>query len=392
MADTTSAIAIPKPEKVVLSVNGREWSGWKSVRITRGVERCPSDFTVIVTELYPDTPGIDIQPGQPVVVKSNGDLLITGFVDRYSSSMDSGSHEVEISGRGRCEDLVDCSALFNGMQISQSTTLGVAQIVTDRFGIKVTSLDGPGDQIPQCNSVLTETPYQIIERLTRVSGLLAYEDTTGNMVLARAGKTGMASGFKQGVNVQAARYTYGIDQRFHNIQVVSNSVDQFWQLAQAPPRPVGISVANSDAIVTDEAIREARIRIIVSEQGFAGLDLSIRRANWEKARRMGRSYAVTVTTDTWRDRSGNLWEPNATVTLDLPALKVPSNLEWVISEVNYLQDITRGTVAEVTIMPHDAFNPEPINLFPIDKQVDDELRNGEANLYAHRGDGRSGVI
>jgi len=365
---------MPAPsDEVTLKVNGAAWKGWTSIRITRGVERCPSDFAVAVTELYPDTAGIDIKPGDPVVVMIGTDPMITGYVDRYNASIDPQSHMVEITGRGKCQDLVDCSALFDGMQISNSTTLGIAQLVAKRFGITVTSLDGDGYLIPQFNSVLSETPYQIIERTGRYSGLLAYEGRDGNMILSRVGKLSMASGFVQGVNVQAARFGWSIDQRFHEIIVVMNAINTVFAQLSGAAMPVGLSAANTIAKVTDDAIRAARLRIVVSEQGFQGIDLSVTRANWEKARRMGRSFVVTLTTDSWRDSAGTLWAPNAKVKLDLPALKVPPDLDWVISEVSFLKDQSRGTVAELTMMPSQAFSPEPINLFPVDQQVANDL-------------------
>jgi prophage tail gpP-like protein len=51
-------------DDLTLIVGGRQISGWTSVRVTRGIERCPSDFEVEMTELYPDeASAFVIQPG-----------------------------------------------------------------------------------------------------------------------------------------------------------------------------------------------------------------------------------------------------------------------------------------------------------------------------------------
>ena len=88
-----------------LSIDGRLWSGWQSVRVTRGIERVPSDFTVGGTERFPGQPGkTDIEPGQPVKVLIGTDLVLTGYVDDYAASIAPDNHTVSINGRGKCAD------------------------------------------------------------------------------------------------------------------------------------------------------------------------------------------------------------------------------------------------------------------------------------------------
>ncbi|MEW9584911.1 phage baseplate assembly protein [Paraburkholderia sp. DGU8] len=42
-------------DDVSLTVNRSTVAGWTSVRITRGMERIPSDFDISMTERFPDT-------------------------------------------------------------------------------------------------------------------------------------------------------------------------------------------------------------------------------------------------------------------------------------------------------------------------------------------------
>jgi hypothetical protein len=77
--------------------------------------------------------------------------------------------------------------------------------------------------------------------------------------------------------------------------------------------------------------------VVISEQGFAGLDFTLRRAQWEVARRYGRSQAVTLVADSWRDAAGKLWEPNTLAPVDLPELRLPGLL-WLITQVGFVVD------------------------------------------------------
>ncbi|MBS7812886.1 hypothetical protein KHU32_18195 [Roseococcus sp. XZZS9] len=94
---------------------------------------------------------------------------------------------------------------------------------------------------------------------------------------------------------------------------------------------------------------------------------------------------LEVEVDSWRDSAGKLWEPNFKAPQDLPALKL-TNKEWLIAEVPYLRG-KNGTRAHLTLMPEEAFQPEPVILAPFDWQVQEALeRSRPSPRYGH-GDG-----
>ncbi len=347
---------------VSLVIKGQSFGGWQSVRVTRGIERCPSDFELTVTEKYPGQASqIDIRPFDSCQVKIGGDLVLTGWVDRYGGSINPGSHTIRVQGRSLCEDLVDCSADIHGAQLSGASALSLAQQLAAPYNVKVSSLAGPGPAIPQFNVALGETPYEIIERIARYSALLAYDGADGNLILAQAGGGGsMASGFSQGVNIQAADVTYSGDERFSDYVAVMMSIDKLTDIGTA---------GNLLGDAKDPTMPRFRKKIIISEQFVNGQSIAIARANWELARRLGRSQAIRVTCDSWRDSAGKLWEPNAFATVSAPLLKLQPKVPWVIGEVSYVIDLERGTVADLLLMPKEAFLPEPNVLQLFDWQV-----------------------
>jgi prophage tail gpP-like protein len=114
----------------------------------------------------------------------------------------------------------------------------------------------------------------------------------------------------------------------------------------------------------DSNCKRHRALFIISEGGGLGNDISEQRARWEIARRFGRSRVVKITTDSWRDAAGALWEPNTLVPVSLPRLKFESE-KMLISEVTFLRNDYSGTTAELTLMAPEAFTPQPINLTPL---------------------------
>lgn len=346
-------------------------SGWTSIRVTRGIERCPSDFEVTMTELYPgDVGAFVIQPGDYCQVLLGSDLIITGYVDRFAPSIDNGSHAIRVSGRGKCADLVDCAAEWPGGQISGSNVLEIARKLAAPYGVSLTGdasypisvysdVSDLGPVIPQFQLSLGEKAFDIIERVCRLAALLAYDDPKGNLILTRVSKARAASGFTQGVNAQSASIEYSMDQRYSEVLGFALSVDMFSDLGGG---------GNLKKISTDMGVPRHRQMMVISEQGDSDFSVLEKRTDWEVVRRYGRSAQLHVTTDGWRDAAGALYAPNTLVPVNFPALKL-APATWLISEVTYKRDGQSGTTCDLVIMPPEAFSPQPMLLYRVFSDV-----------------------
>lgn len=377
-------------DTVWLSINGQKFGGWTSIRVTRGIERTPGDFQVSLTERYPDQPGkMDIIPGQPVVVQIGTSIVLTGWIDRVMSSIDPRGHHITIMGRGRCGDLVDGSAFSDNRQFLSRSVLDIATAICKPYNIVVSQRDpgapaipnqpltADGQIIPQLNVNLTTKVWEILEEMARYASLLAYETTSGDVILAQVGTVEAASGFAQGVNVQAATAMAAMDQRYSKVWAMALAVDTTLQLTPGAPTAAGTSNANVIAIEEDKGVTRYRPLVIISEQGWGAWDITQRRAKWEIARRYGRSQAVTIVADSWRDADGNLWEPNTLAPISLPSLHV-DKVKWLISEISFVVDEYRGKIAEVTLMPKEAFMPQPPSVL-FDWQVQQAINESAAS-------------
>ncbi len=353
---------------LTLIVNGKSISGWQRIRVTRGVERCPNDFDISMTEHFEGVKDVVVQPGDECQVKIGKDLVITGYIDRYIPSISRNQHMVRIAGRGKCQDLVDCSAEWENGQISGASVLGIAQKLANAYGIKVYSTgEVVGDPIPQTNLILTETPWEIIERTCRYRGLLAYELPDGNLFLTQEGTNSMASGFVQGKNVQSASIDYSADIRYQQYVASRMSVNTFKEFGDG---------GNTVTTVTDDGVKRNRKLALISEGGGdAGDATLIKRATWEKNRRIGRSRRLRVVVDSWRDSKGNLWEPNNFAPVSIPALKAVDNSpKWIIGDVTFRMD-ENGTSAELLLMPEGSFTPRPILWLPVPVDISQAIDN-----------------
>lgn len=341
-------------EEISLVVGKQKIYGWTDVRITRGVERLPSDFDIGMTERFPGSvQDVVVSPGDPCQVFIGPDLIITGYVDRFVPSIGPDSHAVRITGRGKCSDLVDCAAIYPNYQISNGSVLAIANKLGEPYGIKVTAIADVGGVIPQVNILHGESAFDVIERICRYRALLAYDLPDGNLVLAQVSSAKHSSGVTEGQNVEEAAAKYSMDERFSEYTVYLQSMET-----------LNDAGSGSSLLATkkDPGVPRFRRKDLIAEAGSGGLDISIKRANWEAARRMGRSMQLQVKVDSWRDSAGALWTPNQLVPISLPTLKT-ADKEWLLGEVTFSRDAS-GTGAHLLLMPPDAFNPEPRLLQP----------------------------
>jgi prophage tail gpP-like protein len=340
--------------------NPRTLQGWTRVRVTTGIERFPRDFEVSYTEAFPNAADVIVQEGDICQVFIGDDLVLTGFVDKRMQRIGRNEHTLAVSGRGKCSDLLDCAAYWPGNQFLNQPILSIASRLAGIYGVTV-NLDlnaNGGDPIAQVVPIPSESVFTVLERLARFRGLLLLEQPDGSLLLSAVSTLAMASGFQEGINVESATTVFSMDGRYSDYIALRQSLDFL--------KDIG-SGGNLVAHLIDPGVQRLRYRIIVAEPVYTGIDVVTLRAQWELNRRYGRSLQVKILTDSWRDSSGALWQPNRLVSVNVPTLKL-SNVQWLISEVTFSLD-ENGTHAELTIMPPQGFLPEPLILFPVKPDI-----------------------
>lgn len=385
MSDTQTVVvtgskAAFDDDDVVVQIGSENFGGWKEVRITAGIESCPRDFEMTGTESTADGRTIFARPGDPCEVFLGRDRVVTGYINRWRGSIAAGSHSVQISGRGACQDLVDCSADWPGQQIKSSSVLQVARDLANRINAenKKTGADAhdlvvrgaagpsvglPGPDrssqtIPYLVLIYGESTWDLINRMCQHAGLLAFEDADGALVLAEGPPATegaplvldtAGAGFEEGVNIEDASLALSDDRRFSEYRTVYFSFNALQELGDE---------MNQAASVADKRVKRFRPLILVAEQGQGmSIERITYRGNWEAARRWGQGHRLRITTDTWRDSTGKLYRPFTLARVHIPSLKL-ENVRWLISEVTY-QRGEHGTSCELTLAPVEAFAPLP---------------------------------
>ena len=364
-------------DDITLTVGGKAFGGWSAMRCTRGIERTPGQFSLVMSERYPgQVAPVPQWGGDPMTLSLGDDMVLKGYIDRLIPSISPRGHEILIMGRGRTADLVDCPAIADNSQFVNATIGKISRAVAGEFGIGVIQRDpgrvtasnpasGDGILIPQLTVALTDTAWGIIETCARFASLLCYESSDGNVILSDVGTAKHSSGFKTGVNVQSASVVFAADMRYS--EYIGVALPVLPSSATLPAAPGDPTAANTITTIYDapmlalkrhDGTLRRRPFVLVSEQGMATQDICKRRTEWEAARRYGRGNVVSLVTDSWRDSSGALWTPNVLCSVDLPELHL-GKLDLLIADVTFSADLHRGRTAELTLMPAAAFVPAP---------------------------------
>jgi len=265
--------------------------------------------------------------------------------------------------------LVDCGAEWESHQMVGGNAFTVAKRLAAPYNIDVVMVNGadPGPDISKWPLNYGETGADIIQRVARNAGLLAYEDHLGRLALAAVGSTVAKSGIAYGVNVEAGSVERSMDQRFSDYLCAFSSIDNQG------------AIGSSDFYyrTNDKGVPRHRLTYLVTEYVAADAQaFTQKRANWEASRRAGRSYVVNATVDSWRDDGDKLWSPNTLVPINLPGAN--TNDQWIIAQVTYRLSNERGTQADIIAMAPTAFTPEPIVLVPVNTEALKEVTPANA--------------
>lgn len=341
-------------DDLLLVARGRRISGWTEISVTLKADGFPGQFEIVMSWRDPVTQGAVIAAaGDPCQVYLGGDLVITGYIDQDIGGGDGRGRTLSLTGRGKCQDLVDCAAEWETGQMVNGNALTIAQKLAGRYGIEAALANGAeaGETVPSWALNYGESPAAIIQRLAQNAGLLAYEDPRGRLLLARIGAERAASGVAYGHNVERWSVEYSMHERFSEVVCASQSVDALMDI-----RGENFFHTERDPNVP----RHRQSYVFLAEVAEDASAFAIRKAKWEVARRAGRSTIVQAQVDSWRDSAGKLWAPNTLVPVSLPDNRLPDEA-LILAEVTFRRS-HEGTHADLILMPPAAFTIEPISL------------------------------
>lgn len=350
-------------DTLCLQVNGKLYGGWKDMLVNASIETISGDFDLDYFYSWDGQEALPINDGDACEVRIGDDVVLTGYVDEANDSLDAENHSLQVTGRDKTGDLVDCSAIHKPDQWNGQTLQAIAAILCKPFGITVKAETDCGPAFPTVKVQPGETAFAVIERLCRMRAVLPVSDGKGGLLLTAAGKGGRAySALVEGENILSITRKRNQQDRFSQYIVKGQQSG----LAAVPGGNVEVisadgavtsrAAAPASGKATDAGITRYRPLLLISE-GEASGQSPATRALWEATVRAGRGLRVEVTVQGWRQGNGELWRPNLFVPVKSPKLFLDDTL--LIASCAYACN-EGGTITTLSLARPDAFKLLPV--------------------------------
>lgn len=334
-----------------LRIGGVVYGGWESVGITRAMDAAAGAFRLTVTDRWSgQREPWPINPGDECEVRADGETVIRGWVDIVRPGFDAGSHAIEVQGRDRTGDMIDCSAVHDPDEWRRIDLLALANILGGPFGIGARAEVDVGAPIDLVKLNQGETALEALSRYAKARKVLVMPDGAGGVLLTRTGARRASVELVQGENILRASGSLDWSERFSDYIVKGQGR---FNADNADGEPE----AHVQAAARDTLVTRYRPLIVVADAD-AVESTAADRATWEANTRLGRSAQASVTVVGWRETPGGaLWRPNTLVNVRSPWLRIDGQM--LVRQVTLARDATSGTVATLELVSPQAYDPAP---------------------------------
>ena len=333
---------------VQLRIGEALWEGWTAIAVRRSLEEMCAAFQLDLTERWPGQTTVrPIRAGQRCSLSLDGETVIEGYIDLAQVEYGRDTHRVRVAGRDLTGDLVDCSAAVRSW--TGASLHRIANDLAEPFGISVTG-DAPK---PFLSFAVEpgETAFEALSRAAKLRGRLLYGDGLGGLTMVQPGRERSPVELRLGANLLELKGAVDYSDRYSTYTLLGQQPD--------PGSWVGPEGSSHVKESIDDPVFGARKRpwIQLGDQGLDGDDARTR-IEYERSIRAANSIRLEAALQGWRETPGGpLWTPGRTIAVRDAWLGLDGR-EMLIAGV-LLTLAADGTRTRLTLLPPDAYRPEP---------------------------------
>lgn len=343
--------------EIELKVNGVLYGGWKSLQVDLSMNQFAGAFGFTATDLFPGNLGRwQIKMGDECEVVLNDHTLITGYVDQVNIGYDAVSHNIQISGRDKIADLVDCSFIEPSNEWKNISIESIIKKLCLPYNIDVVI-----DASVAAEAAKKETEFKINEgetvadailRLCENKAMLPLTIGDGKLTLTRAGATRTSDMLVFGENIKTGNLVQNDMDRFSNYIVKAQGSGNDNLSLTDYVQPTGR--------LSDNVIHRYRPTVILSDKKIdnAGAkDL----ARWEARNRAGAGRSLDYIVQGWLQSNGDPWQINRIVEVKDDFLNI--NKEYLISQLSFSLN-EGGSETNIFLVHPDTYElkPQPVEI------------------------------
>lgn len=321
-------------EVITVEVGGTRYTAWKKAEIRASAKEAARSFTLLIAaEAGPTATAWIFAAGKAVKIYANGDLLVTGYVDRYHPSLQANRAEITISGRSKSGDLVDSSADHKKGKFKKKKPSEIANTLAKPHDVKVEGHDD--EEAIDHNVSPGKSVFREIELLVRQQGFTLMGTADGGVKVQNAkGAKKHAGGLVEGRNILEGSADHNWSNRHSSYTVVGQRGTGH-----------GIDSLEIEQVVKDAGVTRNR-PIVIVQQNDTTKDRAKKTAKNRRDKSAGESLKATIKTQGFRDEAGKIWTAGQLVWTESPFLQVTQDM--YIESVDFLQD-ENGSITTLSL-------------------------------------------
>ena len=336
----------PEPTYAVI-INGTRWTVWKSISVSRSIERMGGSFSVDLASA-PDRGFLSsaLHTNLPVQVEIDGAVVLDGFLDTVNHSYTERSADIMVGGRDRTGDLIDCAATVDGpFEFNNQKLEKVIEAVLKPYGIPLFVDVDTGAAFRRLAIQPGETAFAFIDRICRYRAVLAVSNGIGGLVLVKPSSERSPGQLVYGQNIKRGSVTQDSKGRF-SLYVLKGQSEGY-------DETTGEEVSAGEGRAKDDLVPRYRPTVITAESQADNQSLQ-GRAEHQRNTARARGNTATYEVKGWYADPQNrtLWKPNTVVKVVDPWRAM--NRDMLIVSQTFSRSES-GTATTLELAPPEAY-------------------------------------
>ncbi len=336
---------------ITIEVDGDVYTGFVGASVTQSLSDVCNSFSFSASAA--DGVPLPFKGQEACRIYVDGALKLTGAIELINVDGDGKKHNITLSGRGKCGDLLD--SMLGPMEDLQGTLSlkSICEKVIAQLGLDIEVIDHVRPKtfeamVDMGSPDAGEFAIDFLEPLARKRQVLLSENANGDLIITRArsvlsqseaeldsiGLLTPIAGDDQGGAVGAyihhrvddpelknnvLEYAFSRDftGRYNIYRTVGSMSVVAASLEEEQLAVLGLSaqfMSSQLALTRDKAIRKGRQHVLVDESAIPKGDTA-ERSRWERDIRRARGDVYGVTVDGFKHAGGEHWFPNTFVTV-----------------------------------------------------------------------------
>lgn len=348
-----------------IEINERPFQNFRKIEVRANLDTASRSFSFEANS--DDLTGYPIKAGDQIIIRADGEKVLTGFVDRIGIRYNITNHIISVTGRSKTSDFIDST--LESFTLNAGTLFDVVKDIILKIGADIDVIEEEKDLGLFKISEITdaedgENAFMFAEKYARRRQALLTDNANGDIVITR--NTGIAEGgfiLSQKItspnainNIKDVNFSLDISNRFNKYIVKSQQSTIGINAIGGNTSPEDVSLQSGNS--TDDKIRTGRQLVFTTDTAMDN-ENSQNRANWQANINRARSMRVDVTLEGHSAPNGAPFDINRLVLYDDDYTGINSLMLIDGFIMTYGQGENEGSETRLRLLVPDAYLPDP---------------------------------